>query len=118
MDGWFTGERNWRKALDWPTVLAGVMVDDERSNVRLASYLRGGVRRYLIRETSATAVEDSVERCLHTLLDRVRSGTVQHVDTLPQVLLQIVRAEAQTFMDQAVERLLEDDDQVPESSTS
>jgi hypothetical protein len=118
MAGWFTGERNWRKALDWPTVLAGVMIDDEQSNVLLSSYLRGGVRRHLIRQTRATAVDDSVERCLRTLLDRVRSGAVPHVDTLPQVPLEIVRAETQTFMDEAVKRLLEDDDQVQESSTS
>ena len=108
---------DWRKAMDWPLVLAGVYINDELCTHRFASFFRGGVRLYLFRETGETLVED-VESCIDELLSRVRTGTVTDFETLPAVLLEIVRAAMQRRMDRTVERLLADDHQIKESSSS
>ena len=105
----------WRTALDWCALLEAIASNDLEATAMLGEYFRSGVTLYLCRETKVKDVESHVNRCLDSFIACISLLQLRCIEDALPILRSIVKNEARTLIDTAVENTLSRGIQRPDS---
>jgi len=100
----------WRSEHDWPKLIAGVRVRQQRSVSALRDFLHSGIVLYYRRRLSRVPTGAEMTFCFETLEAKIVGGSLPSIEQVAAALLSIVETEAQKVIDHTVEALL---DRVP-----